>query len=488
MGRATQSWTLLAAIAVILTGCPGRLTTELEQPLTSKEREALELTQLALDIGDDEGGEIWPGYRPGDYTLLIFRPGQRSFLINPRVVTPELTQLEAKGIRMPVYAVESRKLKISAGLPFAKEFPVAGNQAFLVRHRDNNNANSWFRLLVHELFHEHQRTNWKKPPFPEQCRYPYHDETNVFIAHVEALMLAEMLTAPHTAGLKKRLATYAAIRNYRYGLETGEAARQIEEWEERVEGSARYVEEMYTVAARKSSREKANKRVTAYLKAFKPRDLQKWKYYRTGLALAFLAEAAGIEGWKEQCAQARCLFPFLLEQMAPSVGDLPAEAIAQELQAHEDARDEVADKLGAYLEKEEQLLDNWQKQGRFEVKISFPTRGGAYYTNRGTTFSLPDCSRMVSGILSYVDRLYGLDIRNRGVIISYQSDTYYITFKDDFADGSLELDSSEIELSPGAHPFVEAIRAKYPGWSLIWQGRGQITVEENNVDIQLEDQ
>jgi len=174
--------------------------------------------------------------------------------------------------------------------------------------------------------------------------------------------------------------------------------------------------------------------------------------------------------------------------MAPSVGELPAEAIAQELQAHEDARDEVADKLGAYLEKEEQLLDNWQKQGRFEVKISFPTRGGAYYTNRGTTFSLPDCSRMVSGILSYVDRLYGLDIRNRGVIISYQSDTYYITFKDDFADGSLELDSSEIELSPGAHPFVEAIRAKYPGWSLIWQGRGQITVEENNVDIQLEDQ
>lgn len=440
---------------------------------------------MAIDIGDREGEEIWPGYRPGKYTLLIFRPQKRSFLINPRVVTPELTRLDARGIRLSVYAVESRGLQVSSGLPFAKDFPVAGNEAFLVRHLDRSNADSWFRLLVHELFHEHQRLTWDKSPFPEQCRYPYHDETNVFVAHVEALMLADMLEESAAEGISERLARYAALRRHRYGLETGNAAQQIEEWEERVEGSARYVEEMYMVAAGKSSRSKADKRVTSYLRKFRPKDLQKWKYYRTGLAMAFLAEAAGIDGWKEQCAQANCLFPYLLEQLSPAVAELPAEAIAEELDHREEVRDAVLDKLRAYLEKEEQLLDNWQKQGRFEVKISFPSRGGAYYTNRGTTFSLPDCSRMVSGILSYVDRLYGLDVRNRGIIISYQDDTYFIVFKDNLTDGSMEVDSTAIDPVPGVLSFAEAIEARYPGWSLIWQGTGKVSIEDDNVDIQL---
>ena len=484
MVRATHSLTIIAVLAALLSGCPSRLTTELEQPLSDKEREALELTQLALDIGDREGKGIWPGYRPGEYTLLIFRPGKRSFLINPKVVPPGLMRLEARGIRLRVYALESNSLEASSGLPFAKNFPVAGNQAFLVRHLDSSIEAAWFRLLVHELFHEYQRLNWKKPPFPEECRYPYHDKDNVFMAHVEALMLAEMLTASHTARVEE-LALYAAIRTHRYQLENGKAARQIEQWEERVEGSARYVEERYMVAAGMSSREKATKRVASYLGRFRPGDLQKWKYYRTGLTLAFLADAAGFDGWKEQCAAANCLYPYLLEQLAPALAEMPAGTMEEELDSREEVREAVSEKLDVYLEREEKLLDKWQKQGRFKVKISFPARGGAYYTNRGTTFSLPDCSRMVSGILSYVDRLYGLDVRDRGVIISYQEDTYFIVFKDDLTDGSIELDSSVLEPGPGVHTFAEAIAARYPGWSLVWQGPGQVSVDGENVEIQL---
>jgi len=480
---------MLFALTFVLTGCP-RPEPDLpvETVLSLQEREALQIVQLICSTSEEEGEAIWPGFAPQDYPLLVFSPGKRSFLINPYLAPSGLEPIVMRGVDIPVYALESNSLGLSASLPFAKDVEVAGNRAFLVRHSAANKREAWFRLVVHELFHYYQHQAWDRGEFPEEaCRYPYDSDENGLLAFAEQQLLAKLLAMLELDGLEEEMALYLAVRSVRYGLgESGETALCIEEWEELTEGTARYTEEMYAMATGMSSRERVLKRLTGFFKTFKPRTLQKWKYYRTGLALGLILDALQHSEWKEAAKKGKGPYPFALDSMSEQLAGVEGPKLKKTIGFFETDREGVERALQDYLKNEEEAVEKWTGEGRYRVTIILPRKGGAYYVNRGLTVQLEDCFRLATGVVSFVDRRYGLEVFRRGVATRNFDDSYHVVFYDDLSSGSLILDGTEVELTEGAHPFSDSIRAPFEDWRMSLEAAGAVTVEENSIIIEME--
>lgn len=477
---------LLASIIFLCTGCPPGRVVPLKNPLVSdKEMEALDMAQLAIDIGGEEGQRIWPGYRPGDYAILIFRPGKRSFLVNPSWKPASLPVLDLPEIEAAVYVLKPGGVKASSGLPFSKEFAVGGGKAFLVRHRDSDKRQRWFRLLVHELFHDFQHGQWERRAFPKRCRYPYENMDNAFLARVEEKLVARLLRLLPHKDVSATALHYLAVRGRRLEGPVAKEVQQIEFWEELAEGTAKYVEELYAAAAGFSTLANATNREAAFFNKFRPKNLQKWKYYRTGLALSMAMDRVGIDDWKEAASKGVSQYPHFKGAFDTKLGLLAQEAVDTVIDSFKKERAGVEHKMEAYVKTERDILDRWQKQGQWEVTVLFNKKGGAYYSNSGVTFNLPDCSRMVSGIISFVDRFFNFEVRRKAVVVSHAETSYTLVFYDDAAGGTFALDGAPWQTAQGEWRFGESIKVKQKSWNIDWEGEGRVVVTKGHLRIEL---
>jgi hypothetical protein len=457
---------------------------EVQSPLDAREREALDSLQLLFDTAASDGESIWPGYRPDALPYLVFRPGQRSFLVNPRSVPAGAVRLHPRGIRYTVYAIAAADMAVRPGLPFSREFPVGDSTAFLVRHTVHNDRDGWFRLVVHEVFHEHQRQAFRKAPFPARCRFPYEDREMRFLGLVEEKLLASMMRKDESDVVVSDLALLAGIRSRRYALADGPADQGIEYWEEKTEGTARYVEESYAAAAGLTDRAACRSKLEKYLDDVPAEDLQKWKYYRSGLALALAMDSLGLDGWKAACEEDRCIFPFLLEAL-PQDAIPSGQALDAQVEQFRPFMATIDAATEGYLEREKSLLAAWQAEGTHQFRVALGSRGAAYYSNRGVTFVMADCSRLVTGILQFVDRSYGLEVRNRGIRLSGMDGPYVIVFYEDADKGSLRLDGRDYTAGSGKQSFARSLSASYPGFDVDWQGSGTAEVTGDRVALEL---
>lgn len=465
---------LLCLLSLLLAGCPRDIVTPTSPGLTDGEERALRVVQTALDISREEGQDIWPGYALHAIPLLIFRPQGRSFLVNPRTVDEGRVRIEQPWLMEQVYAVDSRSLGVSSNLPFAKDFPIDGQPVFLVRHLDRTRDRSFFRLLVHEVFHFYQHTSWAAVEYPDACRYPYGNEENAYLVRLEEKALAFLLALEDADALALPTRTYTALRLARYGAHPdGEKALAIEEWEELVEGTARYVEELYAIAAGYATRRSVTEELVSYFASFHPKDLQKWKYYRTGTALALVLDRLGDSQWKSRCSEGIGQFPSLEASTTP-LNDEDGKRVKTWQERFAAERESVAVALGAYLDEETAVLEDWRKQGTYRVTIVFPGRGTAYYTNRGITFELKDCARLASGVVSFVDSTYGLEIQRRGIAVANAPPGYRVVFHHDLTEGTIRLDDQAIPAKNGSWVFHESISVTFPRFRLTWRGRGRV--------------
>ncbi len=477
---------LLTILSLLAAGCPRDIVQPVVPGLTDGEERALRVVQTALEISREEGQSIWPGYALHTIPLLIFRPQGRSFVVNPRLVAEGRVLVEQEWLTEKVYAVDSRSLKVSSNLPFAKEFPLDGEPVFLVRHLNGSKDATFFRLLVHEVFHFHQHTHWESVDYPDACRYPYGSPENAYLVRLEEKALAFMLALEDVPALTIPSRTYVALRLARYGSdEDGERALAIEEWEELIEGSARYVEEMYSVAAGYATKNSVAEDLVAYFKRFRPKDLQKWKYYRTGTALAMVLDRLGDAGWKARCAEGTGPFPSLEASVAP-LTDEDSTRVKAWRERFAGERQDVADSLVKYLDEEKEVLEKWHQQGTHQITLTFPGKGTAYYTNRGMTFQLEDCARLASGIVSFVDRAYGLEIQKRGIAVANLEPGYRVVFHHDLTEGTIRLDGQAIPASAGEWDFVQSVSMVFPQFRLSWKGRGKVIRGEAELALTLE--
>ncbi len=478
-------WLILATV-LLFAGCP---RVDSVRPvvgsLSDGEERALRVVQSALDISRDQGVTIWPGYALHEVPLLIFRPEGRSLLINPRQVDSNRPRITAPWLTEKVYAVASKSLNVSANLPFAKEFVIDGDEAFLIRHLNRSKDRAFFRLLVHEVFHFHQHRHWQSTDYPEVCRYPYEDEENTFLLRLEEKALAYLLALDQSEHVASQARIYVALRNARYAAGiAGEAAMGIEEWEELIEGTARYVEEFYAIAAGYATRTSLTEELVAYLAQLHPKDLQKWKYYRTGAALAMVLDALDSSDWKLRCGDGGGPYPALAELVAPLTDD-DARMVATCRIRYAVARTTVDEAIRGYLASEAAVLTRWQSEGRYEIRIDLPARGTAYYTNRGMTMLLADCERLASGIVSFVDRTYGLEVQHRGVAVRNDPEGFHIRFHHNLQEGTMRLDDKAIPDAPGRWSFANTIEVVYPEFRLSWSGQGYLSREDDVVWLVL---
>lgn len=478
---------LLMLLPLFLAGCP-RPEPELPDgtKLDDKEREALEVMQLMCDMSEEHSSLIWPGFEPHRIPVLVFRPGQRSFLVNPAMPPAGLEPVSMPGLEVPVYAVPSREIGVSANLPFSKDFAWGGQSFFLVRHHARSRRADWYRLVVHELFHQYQSANWQRSEYPAACRFPFEESEAGHMARTEEQLLAFLLALLDKNGLRKETALYAAVRLARYSQgEAGQRALAIEEWEELVEGTARYTEEKYAVAAGVTTPEMVLEALTSYFVIFRPRDLQKWKYYRTGTILAMVLDSMGVE-WKKGCEEGHGPFPAVQNALDEELALLTGDDVERVLKRFAGQREKTGKQLAAYLEEERRNLDKWQKEGRFRVEVQLPERGAAYYVNRGLTFNLDDCSRLATGIISFVDHRFGMEIMKRGVSVLNYAGRYKVTFYHDLDNGSVKLDGKEVELAPGAHRFESLVDMTFEQFKLVTEGAGELKVSAEEVTVRLD--
>jgi hypothetical protein len=481
---------LLLGACCLLAGCP-RPRPDLpdETVLSNPEHRALRIVQQLCTISREQGETIWPGYQFHIVPLLIHRPHQRSFLINPATPPAGWEKISQRGFSETAYMTSSKSLDISSSLPFSRAYKVAGQEVFLVRHLNGSRDDAWFRLVVHEVFHEHQHHSWDVPAFPAACRYPYLSEENAFLARIEEKLLTLVVGGLQLSGLEQRAVELVSIRLARYSLEpSGPVVMAIEEWEELVEGTARYVEEMYAIAAGLTTRQEVTEGLVKYFRNFKPTQLQKWKYYRTGIALALLLDVLGDVDWKASIADAGGQFPLLQQRFAEAVVTAPGTLPADLMKQFSADREVTATALKKYREQEETALEKWHSEGTYRIELVLPISGSAYYTNRGMTFHLEDCSRLATGVIAFVDQRYALELKKRGIAFRNLEPGYQVSFHHDLKNGSLLLDGEEVApTTTGKRSFSTGIEINFPQFQLLHSGRGWLESTAQRMTITIEE-
>jgi hypothetical protein len=453
--------------------------------------EAISVIEEIVAVSRQVGDEIWPGYRPHESAFLIFRPGSRSFLVTPRRIAPGLEELGIPGVASRVYVVPAEELNLGSGLPFVKGFNIRGERAMVVRHTDGTPRLLFFRLAVHELFHDYQERAFVGLRALPVCRYPYDDIPRVLLARVEDQALSEVLTSIAESKATPReirdaLVVYLDWRSRRYDRSDLDEMAHIETYEERLEGTARYIDLMYSVVAGYQTIQEAFRDLAGDLRRFNPAALQKWKYYQTGLALALVLDRLSLDGWKTECEKGDCLYAFALREMvqhlSPPIPGAPAEVPDR----YTAGWPEVRQSLEAYIKREVDLLERWAKEGRYSVQLVFPTRGKGYYSSRGITLVTKDCKRFVSRLISFSDAEYHFEVRNRGMLMNYQETGFNLVFYHDLDKGTVELDGQPVSIQDGTLAFSRHIQVSLPDFRWNHSCSGSVSIRGNTVQIVLQ--
>ena len=473
---------LLLLLSIGVASCAAPAT-----QLAPGELAVLEAVDLALATEHDHGEEIWPGFSLVEEPLLIHRPGGRSFLVaapatvdGVEVTRPSLSHLPR------VLEIPAEEISVNPSVLFSRDVPIRGVTAFMIRHTDAMKPLRFFRLLVHEVFHRHQHRHFLGERTQPLCRYPMEDRDLVAGALVEQRRLATALTATDDDDARRSLRRYIGYRLSRYDTAAaGLDAHTIEDWEERLEGTARFVEERYVAAADLVDAAAATRALAASLQDLPPKDLQKWRYYKTGAALLHLA-ARLIPGdpWSQRVDDGQA--PFDVAMGAGGSG--PVAPAAPDPRVLDEARAVVTPALDAQLETERALLEAWPDQGSLHVVVVAKTAAAVTYSGRGVTFHLPDCSRFISQVTWFVDRDAGLDVRDRSVLLdgARGEDAYRLEFHGDLAtSGALRLDGADISGAPGEHRFSASLEIGGDRWRLDHRGAGSLVIHPGGLRVEL---
>lgn len=425
-----------------------------------EQQEVLALVAEACRVSAE--GRVWRGYDVCSYKLLVvLRDGDSLLVDNREAGWPEFAGLHYRVLEDPGESLRRSR--------FVTSIQVEGKEVFALSHFRGEDAAGWYALLVHEVFHKYQRDHFT-PTAPRPCRYPYNC-LNLDGLDREGQVLVTALAAEEDQAAEL-LQKYVALRQQRRATELGGAAARVEDYEERLEGSARFVEIGFMVSAGFLDPAGVILETKERLEILRLTEVQKWRYYSTGHALLLLAAAAGLD------------FAGGLEGGKAPFGlfDKGGEPQAAQLQA---PTPECQAALGIYLFREREALERWSKQGEVRYLLTLPKGLGSFYSNSGPTFALEDCRLFVSGVQVLVDNGAGLTVNKRSVALdNSRQDTYVVEFYG--SRGTLLADGAEASGQDGRIEFGQSIELTGEGFSLKHNGRGAVETSGSELRITLE--
>lgn len=287
------------------------LKADIPAPVSDVEQAGPRVT-LLLDADESNRRDpVWPGYDVFGQPVLLYEAGVRSFLIahpNPPAGYGTL-------FSSPRQVFVKQGPVPGLNFTFSFHFPVNGADSFAYRYEQDGKPEEDIRTVVHERFHVFQKTGFKPGRYAQRSSEP--DGEDLAMAALEQKALKAALAAGERQAAARFVGQFIAAREARYARFPD--ARYKETYEERSEGTARYVE--YGLMLRDGLAPQPGgpaAMFSRHLDWFPDVDaMEKSRYYATGAAQGLLLDRAGRGDWKEKVNSGSSPYD-VLRQVFPS--------------------------------------------------------------------------------------------------------------------------------------------------------------------------
>jgi len=273
---------------------------------------------------------VWPDYDLSSQPFLVYRPGRWAVLLNPPGKIegyrpypeswPQLGTMAQVHLGAIPDLVGQLEFDFAVGPITTVAIPLADNLPEQTLER----ARSLFAFVVHEAFHQFQRSAFREVDEPSEELYPILDTANSARAALEIHILEDAVRAVERrdlAGARRLTDWFLAQRRFRWE-HASSLVREFERAKELSEGTAKYVESRLVATMAANCRTgrfidpsvcPSFRSVTlpGYLEidfesrltdgALSPADVPRNRIYPTGAAMGVLLDFFGV-GWKSKAA------------------------------------------------------------------------------------------------------------------------------------------------------------------------------------------
>lgn len=350
---------------------------------------------------------VWPGYDLSSQPFLVYRPGRWAILLNARGVIegyrPYPESWPPVGAPALVHLGATPDLLGQLEFDFAVgpittvAIPLADN----LPEQTHERARSLFAFVVHEAFHQFQRSAFREVDEPSEELYPILDTANSARAALEIHILEDAVRAvgrQDLAGARRLTGLFLAQRRFRWE-HTSPLVREFERAKELSEGTAKYVETRLVATMAVACRTGKfvdpsvcpsfrSVTVPSYLHAdfesrltygaLSPADVPRNRIYPTGAAMGVLLDLFGV-AWKRQAAN----LPdssTLADLLAPSVPIPPSALVSlrQDAERRYDLRElerRTQMLVDAYVREADAAIRAFEAQPGHRIEVQLPAAG-----------------------------------------------------------------------------------------------------------------
>ncbi|MEK7477700.1 MAG: hypothetical protein AAB152_18940 [Candidatus Coatesbacteria bacterium] len=331
---------------------------------------------------------VWPGCSLLKRPMLFFLEADRQAWLVGGARPPVGYRIVCQD---PVIVAVRKDVVADFSTTWDKDYKLKGLECFAFRFAEGENVRSAFATCVHEYFHSFQSTTFVHEEFNQG--YEVEDADNQALAAMEQRALARAVTAK-TADDRARFArvfvAVRALRNRRWG----EAVSKTENCEERLEGTADYVEQMLV-----GRPDVLGDSGDAGVATMTPRlmemplleSMAMKRLYATGSAQGYLLDLAGVVGWKEGVVSGKSLFELMAAGYPVAEDDRQSiiEGAKTELFGYEACVGEYRDTLAQTKLDRDRALAAYDAQPGYEIRIG-ATSGYTSASSTGSQYRLPD--------------------------------------------------------------------------------------------------
>ncbi len=372
---------------------------------------------------------VWPGYDLSLQPFLVYRPGQWAVVLNPPGPIEGYQPYPESWPRLgaPALLHQGATPGLVGQLEF--DFPVGPVTMVAVpladdlRGQARARARSLFAFVVHEAFHQFQRSAFREVNEPSEEQYPILDPANSARAALEVHILEDAVRAVERQDLaaSRRLAgLFLAQRRFRWE-QASPLVREFERAKELSEGTAKYVETRLVANVAVICRTgrftdpyvcPSFQAVTVpgYLQAdfesrltdgaLSPADVPRNRIYPTGAAMGVLLDFFGVE-WKLKAANLpdSSTLADLLALSFP----LPASRLASLRKAAERRYDlpqlqrHTQTLIDAYVREADDAIRAFEAQAGSRVEVRLPAAGTSRSRSSTAKRWVVDSGRRVFG-------------------------------------------------------------------------------------------
>lgn len=446
------------------------LAGDIPAPVSDVENAGPRVTLLLSADESNRRDPVWPGYDVFGQPVLLYEAGARSFLIAhpnpPAGYEPLFPGPRAVFVKQgPV-----------PGLNFTFEFhfPVNGADSFAYRYKPEGRPAQDIHTVVHERFHIFQRTGFKPGRYGQRSSEP--DGEDLAMAALEQKALKAALSASG-AEAARFAGQFIAVREARYARFPD--ARLPENYEERSEGTARYVDQALMLRGPVAPQPGGQAALLSMsLDRFPEVDsMEKSRYYATGAAQGLLLDRAGRGDWKELVNAGASPYELTLKAFQP--GD-PAAALAEARLEHgyEQLLKTGLQKAAAFQTAKAAAIAAYEALPGIEWSV--PTANGMGFSAASPDYQLSPTETLMPRMFMIDAKMdgYSLNVNDRPAVLGNRAARFH-------AQASVLLDGQPFALADGVYNFG-SLAVTEPGLDLAVSRPGTLTVTGRKAAVTLD--